>query len=183
MRLFADPMSMALLAEFDSAEALTTAAHALRASGYERLDAYVPYPIDELEDLLGLTRTRIPWIALAAGLTGGVGAYVLQWFCNAYDYPLAVGGRPVHSGLAFVPIAFETTILCAALATVVAFFVRARLPEPWAPIFDVPGFDRASVDRFFLGVDARDLRFDESRVHRALAASHPLRVVRLGDWP
>jgi hypothetical protein len=183
MRLFADPMSMALLAEFDSAEALTTAAHALRVSGYERLDAYVPYPIDELEDLLGLTRTRIPWVALAAGLSGAAGAYALQWFCNAYDYPLAVGGRPLHSGLAFVPITFETTILGAALATFIAFFARARLPEPWAPIFDVPGFDRASVDRFFLGIDARDPRFDESGARRALAASHALRVVRLKDGP
>jgi hypothetical protein len=183
MKLFVDPMSIALLAEFDSAEALTTAAHALRASGYERLDAYVPYPIDELEDLLNLRRTRIPWIALGAGLTGAAGAYALQWFCNAYDYPLAVGGRPLHSGLAFVPITFETTILCAALATFVAFFMRGRLPEPWAPMFDVPGFDRASIDRFFLGVDARDARFDESDVRRALAGCHPLRVVRLGDRP
>lgn len=181
MRLFADPMSIALLAEFDSAEALTTAARALRASGYERLDAYVPYPIDELEDLLDLRRTRIPWFALVAGLTGAAGAYALQWFCNAYDYPLDVGGRPLHSGLAFVPITFETTILCAAFATFVAFFVAGRLPEPWAPVFDVPGFDRASVDRFFLGVNARDGRLDESGARQALAACHPLRVVRLGQ--
>src|SRR5581483_10266322 len=99
---------------------------------------------------------------------GALGAYLLQWFCNAYDYPLAVGGRPLHSGLAFVPIAFETAILSASATTFVAFFWRGRLPEPWTPLFDVAGFDRAAVDRFFLGIDEREGETDETHLRGLL---------------
>jgi hypothetical protein len=177
VKLHVDPFRVAVMAEYEQPEALVAAARQLRDRGYERLDAYVPYPIEELEELVGGPRTRITWATLAAGLTGAATGYGIQWFCDTIDFPLNVGGRPVHPVLAFVPITFETTVLFAALTAFLGFFVASRMPEPSAPIFDVPGFDRAAVDRFWLAVDGRDPLFDEEATAAELQRSRPLSVV------
>jgi hypothetical protein len=176
---FVDPMRVAIAAEYATPDALLDAATALRARGYVRLDAYTPYPLDALEDRLAIPRTRLPWLAFAAGVAGVVVGYGLQWFCNVWSYPIPVGGRPIHSGPAFIPITFETTVLFASAATFVGFFLASGLPELWNPLFEVPGFERASVDAFWLAVDGRDERFDAERTHDDVAATHPMRVVAL----
>ena len=104
----------------------------------------------------------------------------MQWFCNSYDYPIDVGGRPLHSAPAFIPITFEMTILAASLTAVIGVFVAARLPRLWQPIFEAEGFDRTFVDRFFIGLDARDSRFDLERCERELLELGALRVVPFG---
>ncbi len=178
MKLLADPFRLGVVAEYDSVQALAAALRSLRDQGYRRLDAYVPYGIDSLEELLHVPRTRVPWAALAGGLFGVAFAYSLPWFCNAYDYPIDVGGRPLHSALAFVPITFETAILFASLTTFVAVLAVGRLPEPWSPLSEVPGFERASVDRFWLGIDERDPQFRAETSLDDLQTTAPLRVVR-----
>ncbi len=170
-------MEAGILAELETPEALIAAARALRARGYRRIEAFTPYPVKGLDAALGQGRSRLSWLILGFGLLGAGAAYLIQLACNL-DYPLDVGGRPLHSAPAFIPITFEMGVLGAALSGVLGFFLWARLPRLHSPLFDVPGFERASLDRFWIGVDERDAGFNPDRVERDLKAFGPLRVAR-----
>jgi len=173
-------MRAGVLARFGSPEALLSAATALRSRGYQRLDAFTPYPVHGLEQALGLRRSPLNWIVLPFALAGGAGAYLIQWYLNAYDYPLIVGGRPPHAAPAFVPITFETTVLVAALSGFVIFLGLARLLRLYHPVFEVEGFERASIDQFWLGIDARDPALVPSITERDLGALGALEVAWFG---
>lgn len=161
-------MNTGFVAEYKTPEDLLRAIHELRARGYRRLDAFTPYPIKGMDEALNLPRSPINWMVLPlASLGAGVG-YFVQWWCNAYDYPLNVGGRPLHSAPAFIPITFELGVLSAALGGVLLLLVLCRLPQLYSPLFDVPGFERATLDRFWVGIDERDPSFDEARIERDL---------------
>jgi hypothetical protein len=175
-------MSLGALAEYETPEAIVAAAAELLRHGLRRIDAYTPYPLADLEDAIAIPRSRIPIVTLLAGLLGACVGYGLQWFCNSFDYPIPVGGRPMHPVLAYVPITFETTVLFAGTATFLAFFAAARLPEIASPIFDVPGFDRAVVDRFWLAVDASDPAFDPEQTWALLESTRPLSLHRPERW-
>jgi hypothetical protein len=166
----------AFLAEFSSADELTRAARAVAAHGYTRIETYSPVPIDA-----GLRRSYsgLPVAVFLAGVLGGVASYAIQWYANAYAYPLDIGGRPPHAVPAFIIPTFEGTVLCAALAAFVGFFVIARLPQPWHPVFEIDGFDRATIDRYWLAVDAGDRRGTPDLTIRELHALGPLRIVQL----
>ncbi len=193
MSLVVDPMRIAVAAEFATPGKLLAAARALRERGYERLDAYTPYPVEGLADLLGIRRTRLPWLTLAGGAFGGLSGYLLQWWCNAVDYPLNVGGRPLNSAPAFIPVTFEMTVLFASLFLFFGLWIGARMPEVWNPLFELEGFERASVDRFWLAVDAREARLEEEDERDelvelltgggALQVVHPEQVVPAVELP
>jgi len=170
-----------LVAEFESPGALAAAARRLRGAGYRALDSYGPFPAKEVEAALEHPRPRLPVLALAAGIVGGLSGYLVQWYCNAHDYPIDVGGRPAHAAPAFVPITFEMTILFAALATVLGLILGCGLPRLWHPLFEVEGFGRAAVDRFFLAVSRGDERFDAARTAGELTAAGALRVAPFGE--
>src|SRR5437867_593941 len=140
------------LAEFESADALTAAARRLRAAGFKHLDAFTPYPVEELSDALGHRWSPVPLLALAGGVGGAAAGFVLQLWAEAVAYPFITGGMPpsIDSWPAFVPITFELSILGAALTAALAMFVLNRLPQPYHPVFNVPAFTHASQDRFFI---------------------------------
>jgi len=173
----------AMMAEFDAPPALLAGIRALAAAGISRLDAFTPYEVAGLHALLGVRRSRLPWIALAAGLAAGLAAYALQWWINVVAYPLDIGGRPDHAAPAFLPITFEMAVLFAAAATLISALVLGGLPRLWHPVFEVDGFARASIDRFWLAVDAGDAALDRVRDTAALEAAGALRVVWLGAAP
>ena len=154
------PTLHGLMAEFETPTALVAAAEQARLQGYRHMDAYTPIPIEELNEALGLRRTRLPRLVLAGGILGGLAGYGLQYWSLTIAYPLNVGGRPLHSWPYFIPITFETTVLGAALAAFVGMWARNRLPQPYHPVFNAPAFARASLDRFFLCIEATDPRFD-----------------------
>ncbi len=141
------------LFEFASREQILAAADALRAMGFEHLDAYTPYAIPELDDKLAIRRSRIPRAVFASAGVGCAVAFAILWFTNAYDYPLDVGGRPLNSLPADIPILFETTVLFGSLAAFLLVFIRSGLPRLYRPVFEVDGIESASIDRFWLGIE------------------------------
>jgi hypothetical protein len=157
-----------VMAEFHDADELLTATRRARADGYRRMEAYSPFPIDELAEALDFRRTHVPLIVLVGGVLGGLSGYLLQVYVSVIAYPLNIGGRPLHSWPAFVPVTFELTILGAALFAVVGMLALNGLPMPYHPVFNVPSFARATRDRFFLCIEAADPRFDAEQTRRFL---------------
>ena len=135
-----------IMAEFDDHEELLRAARAAHAAGYRKMDAYSPFPVQGLATALGHLRCAIPLLVLAGGITGGLGGYFMEWFAMVKDYPIDVGGRPLHSWPAFIPIAFELTVLCAALTAIISMLAFNRLPQPYHPVFQCAGI-RARLHR------------------------------------
>ena len=165
-----------LLAEFDDPNQLLAAAHRVEAAGYRRVDAYSPFPVHGLADALGFRRTRMSLVVLIGGILGGAGGYLMQYWMTVIDYPINVGGRPLHSWPSFLPATFECTILLAALAGVLGMLALNGLPRPHHPLFAVPEFDRASTDRFFLCIEARDPLFHEETTRRFLSDLNPIAI-------
>jgi hypothetical protein len=149
-----------MMVSFDNPKALIEAAGAARKAGYRRIDAYSPYPVEGLSEALELRTTRLPLVVLAGGLLGAAGAYFMQYYASVIDYPLNVGGRPLHSWPAFIPITFELTILVAAVFAVLGMLALNGLPEPYHPVFNVPEFELASRSHFFLTIESDDPKFD-----------------------
>ncbi|HXH12932.1 MAG TPA: DUF3341 domain-containing protein [Alphaproteobacteria bacterium] len=158
--MHAKPRLYGLMAEFDGPDALLEAARRAYEEGYRRLDAYSPFPVPGLAEAIGFRRTRLPLIVLFGGIVGGLGGYYLQYWISAIDYPLNVGGRPLHSWPAFIPVTFELTVLVAALAAVLGMLALNGLPMPHHPVFNVPAFELATRNRFFLCIEATDPQFD-----------------------
>jgi Alternative complex III, ActD subunit len=157
-----------LMAEFDDSEGLLEAARHAYEAGYRRLDAYSPFPVEGLADAIGFHATKVPLIVLIGGLIGCFGGFYLQVYPNVFGYPLDIGGKPYYSWPAFIPITFEMTILCAALAAVFGMLALNGFPRPYHPVFNVPRFQLASRNRFFLCVMARDPQFNLEKTREFL---------------
>jgi hypothetical protein len=166
-----------VMAEFASLPPLCDALRWMRGEGYRSFNAFTPYPAKEVDHAMGLTRSRLPRLVLAGGLTGATVGYLIQFYTKAVDYPINVGGRPDNAIPAFVPITFETAILFAALSTFFGLLWLCRLPRLWHPVFEVEGFERTSVDRFWLCVDSKDPRFAFDSLREKLETLGALRIV------
>lgn len=150
-----------LVAEFAGPEPAIAAAERLRALGYVELDAYTPFPVPDLERALRVSRPLLPIVVLGAGAAGALFALAVLHWTNGIDYPLDVGGRPLLSLPSYIPIAFETTVLFASLAAFVSVLVFSGLPRLHHPVFDLDGFERTTIDRFWITVgDVRRFAHD-----------------------
>ena len=165
-----------LMAEYDDPAALVAATRRAYDEGYRKMDAYSPFPIEELTEALHLHNTYVPLIVLIGGLVGACAGYGLQYWTAAIDYPLNIGGRPFHSWPSFIPVAFETTVLFAALAGVVGMLALNGLPQPYHPVFNVPRFALATRDRFFLCIESKDPKFDRQATRHFLESTAPREV-------
>lgn len=185
---------LGLLVEFKDQDALCRAAEKVRDAGFTKWDCHTPFPVHGLDKAMGMKPTILPWLVLGGGLTGGLIGLGLQLYTNGivlpftlyqadnalvselaspflpsgYDY--VVSGKPIFSVPANIPVVFELTVLLSAFAAFFGQFLLSGLPQFFHPVFASERFKRASNDRFFISIEAKDPRYDRVRT-RALADS------------
>lgn len=170
-----------LLAEFDSPADLFHACEKVRDAGFKVWDAHTPFPVHGLDGAMGLKRSKLPFLVLAMGLTGATGAFVMQWWMNAVDYPYVIAGKPLFSWPAFVPVTFEVGVLFAALGAVFGMLHFNRLPRFHHPLFASRRFERVTDDRFFISIEATDPSYDSARTAELLKGAGAISVERVED--
>jgi len=149
-----------ILAEFDSATEMVDAARLVRDAGYTKTDAFSPFPLHEIDEALGIKRSVQPFLVFAGGITGLLSGIALEYFVHVVDFPIIVGGRPHFSLPAFIPPAYELTILFSAFTAVFGMLFLNGLPRPYHPVFNIPRFALASREKFFLIIESADEKYD-----------------------
>lgn len=171
-----DDRLYALVAEFDEVDEVMDAAHAVRKAGYTKTDAHTPFPVEGLDDALGMEQTRLGWIVLAMGIAGLFIGFGMQWYSSTIFYPLNIGGKPLNSWPMFVVITFEITVLLTAFTAGLYMIGRNGLPRLYHPIFNTPNFENATRDKFFLSIETRDPKFDRAETKTFLEGLGATRV-------
>lgn len=161
------PRLYGIALEFDSPATLVEAAKKVHEHGFRRFEAYSPYPIKELDEIVP-SENPVPLMVLTGGVLGALTAQIMEYYVAAYEYPINVGGRPLNSWPSFIPITFELTVLFASLAAFFGTLWLAGLPLLHHPVFNLPEFARASSDRFFLIVEERDPALESEHKREAL---------------
>lgn len=173
-----------LLAEYDGVIPLLEAATKVRDAGYTRWDTYTPIPIHGLDEAMGLRRTRLPWVVFGAGFSGALLALLMMWWMNAFNYVYVVSGKPPFGLPAFIPIMFEVTILFAAITALLCMIAFNRLPQLYHTFFTSRAFaSRVTTDRFFVGIEATDPKFDVAATRDLLEQGGALNVETIDETP
>ena len=159
------PSLHGLIAEFDSPESLLNAAIQVGKAGFTHTDAYSPYPVHGLIDALQKKQSNLPIMIFCGGVIGGCAGFLLQYIASAVAYPYLIGGRPLNSWPAFIPIIFELTVLFAALTAVIGMFTLNKLPMPYHPVFNVEQFAEMTKNKFFLLIQTSDPKFNQELTH------------------
>jgi len=170
------PPIFGVMAEFDTPTALVHAAKQTYAAGYRNIDTFSPFPIEEAWEAIGHHDRRLSFIVLVGGIMGLLGGMGLQQWVHNMAYPINIGGKPLNSWPMFIPVAFETTILFAALSAVLGMIILNGLPMPYHPVFNVARFEHASRDKFFLLVESTDPKFDRTGTADFLKGLNPSEV-------
>jgi hypothetical protein len=170
-----------VLAEFGEPDTLVKACQAVRDAGFERWDAHTPFPLHGMDEAMGIRGTQLPFIVLAGGLAGLALALLLQWWTNAVDYPLNISGKPLFGLPATIPVAFELTVLLSALSAFFGMWGLNGMPRLHHPLFTNARFRRATADRFFISIEARDPRFDLESTQKLLRTLNAVAVEPVYD--
>ena len=170
-----------VMGEFSTPEDLLAATKKTREAGYKHVEAYTPFPVEGLSEAVGFKWTAVPLLTLMGGLGGGLTGFGLQYWVAAITYPLNIGGRPLNSWPAFIPVTFELTVLGASIFAVFSMLALNKLPQPYHPVFNVERFSQASTDKFFLCIEARDPKFDLVETSKFLQSLHAQHVNEVKD--
>lgn len=169
-----------IIARFEEPEQLLKAANKAYGAGYRKMDAYTPMPIEGLAEAIGFTRHWVSLVVLIGGLIGCVGGFGLLYWIAVIAYPHNVAGRPFVSWPMYIPITFECTVLLAGLSSAIGMLIMNKLPMPYHPVFNVQSFaERASIDRFFLCIEAEDPKFDRAQTRAFLEELNPEEVAEV----
>lgn len=165
-----------LVAYYADVDSLISAVKRVREAGYQRFDAHSPFPVHGIDPAMGIRQTILPWLVLGAGLTGGAGALLMQWWTNGHDYAFLISGKPLFGLPAAIPVTFEVIILMSAFMTFFGMLALNKLPllsNPWLRTKD---FARVTADRFAVSIEAADDNFELDRTRDLLAATGPLGI-------
>jgi hypothetical protein len=168
-----------MMAEFDSATDLVAAARRTHEAGYKKIDAYTPFPVEELAEAIGFHSNRVALVTLIGAAMGGLSGYLMQYWIATISYPINVGGRPYHSWPAFIVVTFEMTILFGGISAVLGMLALNGLPMPYHPVFNVPRFAMATKDRFFLIVFSTDPQYDTTGTRQFLEGLGPRSIAEV----
>jgi Protein of unknown function (DUF3341) len=180
MKRAARPPMYGLLAEFADRDRLLEAANRTREAGYRSVDAYTPLPVEGLSEAIGFRHTRLPWVVFTGGALGAIVGFGMQFYAAAVHYPQNIGGRPLNSWPAFIPITFELTILGASLFAVFGLLALNGLPTPYHPLFNVDRFELASREALFLCIKSKDPKFDRAATRKFLESLGPREIFEVG---
>jgi hypothetical protein len=169
------------LAEFATGEQLLDAARKTQQAGYTATDSFAPFPLNGLDEAMKLPRSKIPTIVFIGGILVGLSGFLMQVYSCVYSYPLNVGGRPHYSWPAFIPLTFELTVLGAGLSAAFGMLALNRLPQPYHPLFNIPAFDRASTDRFFLCIETADPQFNLQSTRQFLESLGAIQIYEVPE--
>jgi hypothetical protein len=170
-----------VMGEFSTPEDLLAATKKAREAGYKHVEAYTPFPVEGLAEAVGFRWTAVPLLTLMGGVGGGLTGFGLQYWVAAITYPINIGGRPLNSWPAFIPVTFELTVLGASIFAVFGMLALNKLPQPYHPVFNVERFGQASTDKFFLCIEARDPKFDLVETSKFLQSLHAQHVNEVKD--
>src|SRR5262245_61380593 len=170
------PRVYGLMAEFDDPNSLVEAARKAYAEGYRKMDTYSPFPIEPAWEAMHVHDRPVSFFVLCGGIFGMIAGFGLCYWVSTTAYPLNVGGRPLNSWPAFIPVTFELTILFGSFAALLSMLGLNGLPLPYHPVFNVPSFQRASQDKFFLAIEAADPKFDRTRTFEFLKSLNPREI-------
>jgi len=170
-----------VMGEFSTPESLLAATKKAREAGYKHVEAYTPFPVEGLSEAVGFKWTAVPLLTLMGGVGGGLTGFGLQYWVAAITYPINIGGRPLNSWPAFIPVTFELTVLGASIFAVFGMLALNKLPQPYHPVFNVARFAQASTDKFFLCIEARDPKFDLVETSKFLQSLHAQHVNEVKD--
>ena len=170
-----------VMAEFDTPTDLVRATNAAAARGYHKMDAYSPFPIEELNHALHLHKNKLPLMVLLGGICGGLSGFLLQWYITVYNFPTNIGGRPLFSWPSYIVITFELTVLFASATATFGLLALCGFPTPYHPVFNVPRFSLATRDKFFLCIEAADPLFELEGAKTFLADFHPIEVSEVAN--
>jgi len=170
-----------VMGEFATPENLLAATKKAREAGYKHVEAYTPFPVEGLSEAVGFKWTAVPLLTLMGGVGGGLTGFGLQYWVAAITYPINIGGRPLNSWPAFIPVTFELTVLGASIFAVFGMLALNKLPQPYHPVFNVDRFAQASTDKFFLCIEARDPKFDLVETSKFLQSLHAQHVNEVKD--
>lgn len=168
-----------LMAEFDNVNDVITAARRVYGAGYRKIDAYSPFPLEELSEAIGFHKNGVALVCLIGGLLGGSAAFMLQWWINTIAYPVNIGGRPLNSWPSFIIVTFEMTILFSGLSAVFGMLALNGLPMPYHPVFNVPQFESVTKDHFFIVIFSSDKNYDTAQTRRFLEGLGPISVAEV----
>ena len=159
-----------LLAEFESPSLLMKAVAGVRDEGFTCWDVHTPFPVHGMDDAMGIKGTQLPFIVLGGGLAGLAAGTLMQWWMNAVDYPFVISGKPLFGLPANIPVMFELTVLFSAFAAFFGMWGLNGMPRLYNPLFTNRRFRRATQDRFFIVIEARDPKFEARRTRDFLSS-------------
>jgi hypothetical protein len=174
-----DASTYGLMAEFDNVNDVITAARRVYGAGYRKIDAYSPFPLEELSEAIGFQKNGVALVCLIGGLLGGSAAFTLQWWISNVSYPVNIGGRPLNSWPSFIIVTFEMTILFSGLSAVFGMLALNGLPMPYHPVFNVPQFESVTKDHFFIVIFSSDKNYDPAQTRKFLEELGPISVAEV----